>query len=179
VNEDAAEVASGGGNRLPESTAPEADYPMPLRGPGRARPGRHRDHLFPGRRRRIAPSFSTQEYAAVVAAAARIGLTPTGYAPTRRWPSPPTPPLSHPPPRRRRNPPGEARKPWRHSRRCRPSWPTPVPLLSVSAPTSTRRVRAFNAASEAPVWLRHVVDLCARTLTALDAVANAIHRRLP
>jgi hypothetical protein len=44
--------------------------------PGRAR---RRDHLFPGRRLRIAPSFSTHEYAAVVAAAARIGLTPTGY----------------------------------------------------------------------------------------------------
>jgi len=45
----------------------------------RPRAGRDRHHLFPGRDRRISPSFTADEHAEVSAAAARAGLTPTGF----------------------------------------------------------------------------------------------------
>jgi hypothetical protein len=178
VSADPAEVAGGGGDRLQESTAPRADYPLPPGELGVARPGRHRDHLFPGRRLRIAPSFSTQEYAAVVAAAARIGLTPTGYC-------------------------AEAALALAANSAPEPTTatteadgaelgPAAVEALAAfqaelaDARTAVVRVgtnlnqavRAFNATGEAPPWLQHVAELSARTLTALDAAASAIHRRL-
>jgi hypothetical protein len=172
VSEDAAEPDRGRGDRLSESSAPRADYPVP-RDLGAARPGRHRDHLFPGRRLRIAPSFSAQEYAAVVAAAARIGLTPTGYCAhaALALAADPTAPTE-----------------------ADGAGPNPAVVEALAALQAeladartavvrvgtnlNQAVRAFNATGEAPVWLRHVVDLCARTLTALDAAASAIHRRL-
>jgi len=39
---------------------------------------RHRDHRFPGRGRRITVRLDDAEHAAVVLAAGRAGLTPTG-----------------------------------------------------------------------------------------------------
>jgi hypothetical protein len=41
--------------------------------------GRDRHHLFPGRDRRVSPSFTAAEHAEVSAAARRAGLTPTGF----------------------------------------------------------------------------------------------------
>jgi hypothetical protein len=41
--------------------------------------GRDRRHLHPGRPGRIAPRFTTQEVAELAAAAAAVGLTPTGF----------------------------------------------------------------------------------------------------
>lgn len=43
------------------------------------RGGAHRQHLRPGRRRHIQIRLDDNEYAAIAAAAADIGLTPTGY----------------------------------------------------------------------------------------------------
>lgn len=40
-------------------------------------------------------------------------------------------------------------------------------------------VAAFNATGEAPVWLRHVVEACGRALRTIDEVASRVHRRLP
>lgn len=42
-------------------------------------PGRHRNHLFPARPRRLTPRFSDAELAAIAAAAAAVGVTPTGF----------------------------------------------------------------------------------------------------
>jgi hypothetical protein len=56
--------------------------------------GRDRRHLHPGRPGRIAPRFTAQEMAELTAAAAVVGLTPTGFlaeaglATARRIPSP-------------------------------------------------------------------------------------------
>ena len=50
--------------------------------PGATRParrGRDRRHLYPGRTRRIAPTFTEQEFEIVVAATAAAGVTPTGF----------------------------------------------------------------------------------------------------
>src|SRR2546430_254077 len=57
-----------------EQLAPEeAVAPRPI---GR---GRDRRHLYPGRTRRIAPTFTEQEFETVMAAAAAAGVTPTGF----------------------------------------------------------------------------------------------------
>jgi len=45
----------------------------------RVLPGRHRRHLFPARPRRLTPRFSDAELAEVTAAAAAVGMTPTGF----------------------------------------------------------------------------------------------------
>jgi hypothetical protein len=166
MSEDSAEVASGGDR-------PPADYPLSPAALGVARPGRHRDHLFPGRRHRIAPSFSKQEYTAVLAAAARIGLTPTGYCAhaALALAADPTAPTE-----------------------ADGAGPNPAAVEALAALQSeltdartavvrvgtnlNQAVRAFNATGEAPPWLHHVAGLCARTLTVLDAAASAIHRRL-
>ena len=42
-------------------------------------PGRHRTHLSPARPRRLTPRFSDAELADLAAAAAAVGMTPTGF----------------------------------------------------------------------------------------------------
>jgi len=50
--------------------------PVPVAGP---LPGRHRTHLSPARPRRLTPRFSDAELADLAAAAAAVGMTPTGF----------------------------------------------------------------------------------------------------
>jgi hypothetical protein len=38
--------------------------------------------------------------------------------------------------------------------------------------------RVLNATGDLPVWLRHVAEVCARALGAVDAAATRVHRRL-
>jgi hypothetical protein len=141
---------------------------------GAARSGRHREHLVPGRRRRVAPSFSPQEYATVVAAAARIGLTPTGYCAHAAL-SLATSPFS-------------IMEQPHNADRSAAAAEALAALQAELADTRTavvrvgtnlnQAVRAFNATGEAPLWLRQVVELCARALSAVDTAATRVHRRL-
>jgi hypothetical protein len=39
-------------------------------------------------------------------------------------------------------------------------------------------VTVLHATGQAPVWLRTVVAMCGRSLSALDEVVSAIHRRV-
>jgi hypothetical protein len=160
-------------------TAPSG-VPAP-RTPGEPLAGRHREHLFPARTRRVAPSFSAEEYQAVVAAARRVGLTPTGFcaraALTLASGLVPTP--------------GSATA----NQTTRPPVFLPDARLEAlarlqaelaAARTAVVRVgtnlnqaaRVLNATGEAPVWLRHVAEVCARAVAAVDAAASMVHRRL-
>ncbi|MEV6922936.1 hypothetical protein AB0M46_00280 [Dactylosporangium sp. NPDC051485] len=57
------------------------EQPSPKDVDASTRPGRGRDrrHLYPGRPRRIAPTYTEQEVADIASAAAAAGLTPTGF----------------------------------------------------------------------------------------------------
>jgi len=124
---------------------------------------RHRDHRFPGRGRRITVRLDDAEHAAVVLAAGRAGLTPTGYvgavalaaATGSVGPAP-----------------SEARE---------------VLAELVAARAQVRRfggnvnqaVAALNATGEAPVWLASAVELAARAVRRVDEAAEALMRRRP
>jgi hypothetical protein len=160
------------------STAEPVGYPPPARLPGVAQTGRHREHLFPGRRRRVAPSFSAQEYAVVVTAAARLGLTPTGYcahAALTLATDPGAAPLPAP---------TVAGGPGRDAAMVEALAALQAQLAD--ARTAVVRVgtnlnqaaRALNATGDAPVWLHQVVETCSRALAAVDVAASAIHRQL-
>jgi hypothetical protein len=135
--------------------------------------GRHREHLFPGRPRRVAPTFTAQEYAIVVAAAARAGLTPTGFCAraaltvAARGVQPR--PGPHASPRGERVAAlGEVQTELADLR---------VAVVRVGT-NLNQAVRVLNATGQVPVWLEHVVAVCARALGAVDAAAAAVDRRL-
>lgn len=134
----------------------------------RPRAGRVRRHVFPGRDRRINPSFTAAEYAEVVAAAERAGFTPTGFC---------------------------ARAALAAARgEASPAAPASLELETLSVLQSelfdaraavnrvgtnlNQAVTAFNSTGQAPLWLSTVVAMCARTVAALDEVISAVHRRV-
>lgn len=143
----------------------------------RTRRGRDRDHLFPGRRWRAAPSFTEDERAAIVAAAGRAGLTPTGYI---------------------------ALAAVAHARGdCTPTGATGrtgtgepdggqaevmAQVLAELFDTRTaltrvgtnlnQAVAAFNATGTPPVWLGNAVRLVTRAVATVDATASAAGRRM-
>ncbi|WP_246278126.1 hypothetical protein [Phytohabitans rumicis] len=127
-----------------------------------------RRHVFPGRNRRINPSFTPAEYAEVVAAAERAGFTPTGFCAqaalaAARGETSPTAPAS-----------------------------LELEALSVlqselfDARSAVNRVggnlnqavTALHRTGEVPVWLSTVVAMCARTVAVLDEVISRVHRRV-
>jgi hypothetical protein len=132
---------------------------------GRTR-GRDRRHLYPGRTRRAAPTFTEQEWAEVVVAAAAVGLTPTGFC-------------------------GEAA--LAVARRTRPASldPDRHGLADLQSELFDARVAvgrigtnlnqavtALNATGQAPEWLPVAAGLCERRMERLDVVIGLIHRRL-
>jgi hypothetical protein len=122
---------------------------------------------------RINPSFSVDEHAQVVAAAGRVGLTPTGFvaqaalAAARGETSTTTPALASVAPASSAE--YEALR--------------DVQAVLFDACTAVNRVgvnlnqgvAAFNATGEPPVWLETVVAMCARRLAALDEVVSTVH----
>ena len=126
-----------------------------------SRPGRHREHLFPGRGRRVTVRLSDEEYAAVGAAAQRAGLTLAGYAARAAGAA-------------ARG--GEA--------------PTQAPLRDALAELMLARsqvrrfgtnvnqaVAALHATGTPPPALLAAVDVTARAVARLDEAAETIARR--
>ena len=124
--------------------------------------GRDRRHTFPGRRRSILLRCTDDEYADLRAAAARSGLTPSGYAAEAAVAA-----------ARESTPP--AAEPWREA------------LAEViEARAQVRRfgtnvnqaVRALNATGEPPEWLARAVAFTASAVEQLDHAATVLARRL-
>ncbi len=123
--------------------------------------GRDRHH-GPRRRRRITLAYSDDEFADVTAAARLAGLTPTGYvadaalSASRALDAPSLAP---------------ARAALREIMLAR----TQVRRFATNVNQATRQL---NATGEAPVWLRHAVQLSVGTVERLDVVAAALLRDL-
>jgi hypothetical protein len=131
--------------------------------------------------RRVAPSFTADEYAVVMAAAARAGLTPTGFcahaalalAETQLPPAVIDDPDGRPRPTH-----------WIDTGQVEALAALQAELADartavVRVGTNlTQAVAALNATGEAPTWLRHVVEACGRVLRTVDEAASRVHRRL-
>ena len=128
--------------------------------------GRDRRHLYPGRSRRIAPTFTEAECAEIVAAAAAAGLTPTGLC-------------------------AEATLSAIRGARSAALDPDREPFADLQAELFDVRVAvgrigtnlnqavaAFNATGEPPDWLEQVALLCERRMERLDEVIGRVDRRL-
>jgi hypothetical protein len=129
--------------------------------------GRDRRHLFPGRRRRVAPTFTDAEYAEIVAAATAAGVTPTGFCAEAGL--------------------GAAR--GVRAAALDPARETFSDLqvelfdarvaLGRIGTNLNHAVAALNATGEVPDWLERVVALCERRTQRLDGVIARVDRRLP
>ena len=108
------------------------------------------------------------EHAEVVAAAARVGLTPTGFcavavlAVARGETGPATPDNAE------------------YETLCA----LQAELFGARSAVNrvgtnlNQAVTVLNATGEAPGWLGTVAGMCARTIAGLDEVISAVHRRL-
>ncbi len=125
-------------------------------------PARHRAHLRPGRSRRVRVLYSAEELSVVRDAAARVGLTPTGFVAAAalaaaRGQAPPAPSLAR-----------EAL------------------AELVAARAQVRRLGSnlnqavvkLNSGEDAPVWLARAVALGERAVGRVDAAAAVLARRL-
>jgi hypothetical protein len=136
---------------------------------GAARVGRDRRHAFPGRRRRIAPTFTEDEYAAVVVAARGLGLTPSGFCAMAALAAAGSGMAI-----------GTGAAGQREALAAVQAELAELRTSIVRVGTNLNQaVAALNSTGEAPVWLRHAVDRCARVLALVDDAASAVHRRLP
>jgi len=123
--------------------------------------GRHRDHRFPGRGRRITVRLAEEEFAAIEAAAGRAGLTATGYlagvglAAARGTAAPASSAV--------REVLGE--------------------LMAVRAQVRrfggnvNQGVAALNSGGAVPEWLEAAVELACRAVARVDDAAEALMRR--
>jgi hypothetical protein len=139
---------------------------------GVARSGRDRRHQSPRRCRNITAAFTDAEYAALAAAARRVGLTPTGFCDQAALVA--------------------AAAPANDTVPSLGADPRVEALAEAQVELATLRtavvrvgtnlnqaVAALHAKGEAPVWLRQVVEQCGRALAAIDDPASRVHRRLP
>jgi hypothetical protein len=152
--------------------------------------GRHREHVFPGRTRRIAPSFTTAEYALIVNAASASGLTPTGFCARAALYVANGHPLPSP---------SEVAATDSAGRTSpldvvtgRPGGSQDEALAALQAELADTRtavvrvgtnlnqaVAALHSTGQPPAWLARVVELCGRALVSVDEAASRLHRRLP
>jgi hypothetical protein len=138
---------------------------------GVARSGRDRRHQSPRRRRTVAAAFTDAEYAALAAAARRVGLTPTGFCAQAALASAESPANGTLPP-------------IGADPRMEALAQTQVELAALRTAVVrvgtnlNQAVAAMQAKGEAPVWLRHVVEQCGRALAAIDDTASQLHGRL-
>lgn len=143
--------------------------PAPTLGPAgeqRGRSGRDRRRLRVRRRWRISPSFSDDEHAAVVAAAGRMGLTPSGYVATaavaaaRRHGGVVT---------------GQERSEQLAGLQAE-LFDARTALNRVGG-NLNQAVATSNATGQAPAWLGSAVRLVVRAVTALDQVIARVDWR--
>jgi hypothetical protein len=139
---------------------------------GVARSGRDRRHQSPRRRRSITAAFTDAEYAALAAAARRVGLTPTGFCAQAALAAATAPPMQGP------VGPGDGADPRAEALAQLQAELADLRTAVTRVGTNLNQaVAALNAQGEAPVWLRHVVEQCARALGAVDEAASRVHRR--
>jgi len=124
---------------------------------------RHREHRFPGRRQPVSVRFAEEEFAAIVLAAGRAGLTPTGFVgavalAAARGTVPPVPSQS-------RQALGELMAARAQVRRF--------------GGNVNQAVAALNVTGEAPEWLGQAVQLTVRAVARVDAAAELLMRRRP
>jgi len=123
--------------------------------------GRHRDHRFPGRGRRVTVRLDEEEFAAIESAAGRAGLTPTGYLA------------------------GVGLAAARGPRRRRRLRFREVLGELMAARAQVRRfggnvnqgVAALNSSGVPPEWLEQAVELTSRAVARVDDAAEALMRR--
>jgi hypothetical protein len=133
-----------------------------------ARIGRDRRHQFPGRDHRISPTFTAAEHATVVAAARRVGLTPTGFCAVA------TLAVAR----------GEAGAAALPSAEIEALRELQAELFDVRTAVNragtnvNQAVAAFNATGEPPTWLQTTIARLTRTLSTVDDAISAVHRRL-
>lgn len=133
--------------------------------------GAHRRHQFPGRLHRINLRLNPDEHHDITTAAARAGMTPTGYcaeaalAAARHTTTPgaPIPGL------------GVTRAELAALQRELFAARTAVIRTGTNL---NQAIAALHAVGEPPDWLGHAVARCDRTRDLLDRVAAAIDRRL-
>jgi hypothetical protein len=141
---------------------------------GVARSGRDRRHQSPRRRRIITAAFTDAEYAALAAAARRVGLTPTGFCAQAALATATAAPTERPMQG------GDGTHP-----RAEALAELQVELAALRTAVTrigtnlNQAVTVLHATSDPPVWLRHVVEQCGRALAAVDDAASKVHRRLP
>ncbi|WP_344515358.1 hypothetical protein [Dactylosporangium maewongense] len=142
----------------------EQQSPMKVAASARSGRGRDRTHLFPGRPRRIAPTYTEQEMADIAAAAAAAGLTPTGFV-------------------------GEAglaaargEQPMTLGRETLAQ--LQVELFDARVAVGrigtnlNQGITALNATGDAPAWLVRAAALCEQRMRRVDDVIARIDRAL-
>jgi hypothetical protein len=129
--------------------------------------GRDRRHLYPGRSRRIAPTFTEAECTEIVAAAAAAGVTPTGFCAEAALSA-------------ARSVRFTALSPDRETFADLQTQLFDVRVAVGRIGTNLNQaVAAFNATGEPPDWLQRVAVLCERRMERLDEVIARVDRRLP
>lgn len=128
----------------------------------RGRAGRDRRHSFPGRRHSILLRCTDEEYADLTAAAARSGLTPSGYAAEAAVAA-----------ARDNAPP--ASEPWREALNEVMQARAQVRRFGTNV---NQAVRALNATGEPPEWLARAVTFTTSAVQQLDQAATVLARRL-
>jgi len=118
---------------------------------------------------RINPSFTAAERDELVAAARRVGLTPTGFCAVAALAA------------------ARSQMTIGSPQSVQEESLAQVQVELFDLRTAFNRVgtnlnqavTAFNGTGEPPPWLRTVVAMCARTLVAADELISSVHRRLP
>lgn len=128
--------------------------------------GRDRTHRGPGRPHRVNARFTDVELAEVDAAAAAVGMTPTGFcAEAALAAARGVPPASLDPTREQL------------AQLQGDLFDARVAVGRIGT-NLNQAVAALNATGEAPDWLARAVALCERRMQHLDAVIAAVDRRL-
>ncbi|SNT65686.1 hypothetical protein SAMN05421812_12529 [Asanoa hainanensis] len=137
-------------------------------GDTRVREGRGRDrtHLYPGRPRRIAPSFTEQEMADVQKAAEDAGLTPTGFLAEAGLAA------------ARGTPPASLDRGREGLAQLQAELFDARVAVGRIGTNLNQAVAALNATGAAPDWLIQAVAMCERRMQALDEVISMVDRRL-
>ncbi|GLI00931.1 hypothetical protein Pa4123_62070 [Phytohabitans aurantiacus] len=129
--------------------------------------GRDRRHLYPGRQRRIAPTFTDAEYADIAAAGTAAGVTPTGFCAEAALSAA----------RGVRSPVLDQAREMFSDLQVE-LFDARVALGRIGT-NLNQAMAALNATGEAPDWLERVVALCERRMQHLDGVIARLDRRLP
>src|SRR5258707_6382707 len=133
--------------------------------------GSDRRHQFPGRQQRINLRFDENEHRDVAAAAARSGLTPTGFCANAalaaaRGTAAPGSLVS-----------GAGITRYELAELQRELFAARTAVIRTGT-NLNQATAALSATGEAPVWLNQAVKRCEHSLDQLDAVAADIDRRL-